>query len=373
VAAAPTLDDVALLAALPALARRAPWVRLGEWPTPVEPLPAIARDLWVKRDDLSGRRYGGNKVRTLEALFGQAREAGATRIWATGAVGSNHALATVMHAPDAGLQPGVMLFPQPPTACARDNLIATLGQRPALRPLLSWATLPWAILDERRRPGSYVMVPGGATPEGALGYVSAALELAAQVAAGRLPPPRQIVLGVGSTCTSAGLLAGTAIAARLGLLSPAPRIVSVRVTPWPVTSAFRIVGLAARASALVARLAGDARLELRRGELAPRLTVVGGHIGRGYGYVTAGGLAAIERFRAAGGPPLDTCYSAKAGAGLLALSLDGPTLFWATKSSRPLPPAAPEDLEAAPRRFAHWLARPLSDPPAMLGAARRVE
>jgi D-cysteine desulfhydrase len=347
------VSEVALFQLLPRLATRVPWVGLGVWPTPVEPL-GLRPDLWVKRDDRSGLRYGGNKVRTLEALFGRAQAAGARRIWATGAVGSNHALATVLYARDAGLEPGLMLFPQPASACARENLEAMIGQRPSLRPLASWATLPAHVVLERRRPGSYVMLPGGATAEGALGYVSAGLELALQIAAGALPAPRHILVGVGSTCTSAGLLAGLAIAARLGLAPSVPEVLAVRVTPWPVTSAWRVVGLAARTAALVAELAGDDHLAIPRRELAARLRVVGGFLGRGYGYVTPAGVAAAEAFRAAGGPPLDTCYSAKVAAALLGLELDGPVLFWATKSSRPLPPstAAP-----APRPMARWLAR----------------
>jgi 1-aminocyclopropane-1-carboxylate deaminase/D-cysteine desulfhydrase-like pyridoxal-dependent ACC family enzyme len=346
--------EVALLQLLPRL--RAPWLRLGDWPTPVEPLPRIAADLWVKRDDLSAGAYGGNKVRTLEALFGEAQEQGARRMWAVGAVGSNHALATVLHAPTAGMEAGVMLFPQPPSGCARENLRAMLSRRPALRPLWSWASVPWAIWRARRAPGSFVMVPGGATPFGALGYVSAALELAQQVAAGALPEPRAIVVGVGSTCTSAGLLAGTAIAARLGIgFRAQPTIVAVRVTPWPVTAAVRVVSLAGRAARLLADLAGDGRLALEKRDLTPRLTVLGGFLGRGYGYVTESGQAAIETFRAGGGPPLDTCYSGKAAAGLLARRGEGPVVFWATKSSRPLPPddaAAP-----VPKAWARWLAR----------------
>ena len=350
----------------------------------------VGRDLWVKRDDVSGVRYGGNKVRTLEALFGAARAAGARRIWAVGAVGSNHALATVLHARAAGLEPGVMLFPQPVTACARENLVATLAERPALRSLWSWAAVPFAVFaervagrlaelvaerfSERRGAGSYVMVPGGATPEGALGYVSAALEVAEQAAAGVAPLPRRVVVGAGSTCTSAGLLAGFVLAGRLGLLDvhAVPEIMAVRVTPWPVTSAFRIVSLAGRTAALVARLAGVPRLAAGGAELAARLTVLGGFIGRGYGHVTESGLRAAAAFAEAGGPPLDTCYSAKAAAALLAEEREGPTLFWATKSSRPLPPAPaplPADLAcpdadragpaAIPRAFSRWLERPI--------------
>lgn len=50
---------------------------------------------FIKRDDVSSPIYGGNKVRTLEALFGRARAAGVRRIYSTGAFGSNHALAAV--------------------------------------------------------------------------------------------------------------------------------------------------------------------------------------------------------------------------------------------------------------------------------------
>ncbi|KAB2911293.1 MAG: pyridoxal-phosphate dependent enzyme, partial [Kofleriaceae bacterium] len=84
-----SLDDVALFRALPQVGRQVPWVRLGAWPTPVARLD-LDGDVWCKREDLTSPVYGGNKVRTLEAMFGRARAAGATRMWATGAYGSNH-------------------------------------------------------------------------------------------------------------------------------------------------------------------------------------------------------------------------------------------------------------------------------------------
>ncbi len=335
-----------------------PWVRLGDWPTPVQPLtlPGFGGDLWVKRDDLSSPIYGGNKVRTLESLFGQAQAAGAKRIWATGAYGSNHALATCLHAPRAGLEPAVMLFPQPASECAVENLAATLSARPRIRRLWSWAALPFAVMSERRVPGQFIMVPGGATPEGALGYVSAVLELCGQVADGAMPAPRRIVLGVGSTCTTAGLLAGLALANRLAIPGAFDAEVwPVRVTPWPVTSRFRIVSLAVRTIELLAKLIPQMPGDISRGRLASRLRVIGGHIGRGYGHVTRSGVAALNAFRDAGGPPLDTCYSAKAASGLVATRSDGPTLFWATKSSAPLP--ARDLSNDAPRPMLDWLDR----------------
>ncbi len=198
-------------------------------------------------------------------------------------------------------------------------------------------------------------MPGGATPlRRALGYVSAIFEVCAQVAAKILPAPRRIVLGVGSTCTTAGLVAGLAVAAQLGIPGAFDAEVwAVRVTPWPVTSRWRILSLARRAVDLLSSLIPDARLVVSHDDLARRLRVVGGHLGRGYGHVTRGGLAALDAFARAGGPPLDTCYSAKAASGLIATRAAGPTLFWATKSSRPLPQSTrPID---APHSMLRWL------------------
>src|SRR5690606_38893757 len=115
---------------------------------------------FVKRDDASSGVYGGNKVRTLEALFGLARARGARRVYSTGAFGSNHALATVLHAPRAGLEPGVILFPQPRSHSALENLRAILAQRPRVRALPHWSLLPFAIaVTELRERDAFVMVP----------------------------------------------------------------------------------------------------------------------------------------------------------------------------------------------------------------------
>ena len=349
-----TPPDRPLLEAWPALRRVVPWVSLGVFPTPIEPLGVDGG--WVKRDDLSSPVYGGNKVRTLEVLFGRARAKGASRVYATGAFGTNHGTATLLHAPRAGLEAGVLLFPQPPSACALENFEVL---EPNLRPLPHWSTLPAgiaALRAQHRRRGEIidVMVPGGATPRGALGYVSAAFEIAHQIRAGVTPPLRTIYLAVGSTCTTAGLLLGTELAKRRGLLRRAPRIVAVRVTPWPVTDPWRIAHLAHKTSQYLHALTGDPRTLVGWRALRARLRVDGAQLGRGYGHPTAEGRAAIERLP---GVTLDTTYSAKAAASLLgdldAGSLEAPALFWATKSSAPLPPSIPSER----RGWAKWWAR----------------
>ncbi len=315
-------------------------------------------DVWVKREDLTSTVYGGNKVRTLEAMFGRARAAGATRMWATGAYGSNHAVATVLHARAAGLDGGAILFPQPAGEPALANASALLAARPEVISIGSVIELPFVMARVRRRTGAYVMPPGGATPEGALGAASAAFELADQSARGELPWPRRVVLAVGSGCTTAGLVAGFHLAHELGLAPPPPRVTSVRVTPWPVTSRLRLAALAHATMALLDELRG-ASSNTGYATLVAALDVDGRFIGKGYGRATADGARATERMRRAGAPPLDPVYTAKAAAALLDRvgHEPGPMIFWATKSSAPLPRAIDDEIDAAPASMRAWMGR----------------
>jgi D-cysteine desulfhydrase len=352
---------------------------LGEFPTPVERLAHPERlpgvELYAKRDDLSSPIYGGNKVRTLEALLGQARRQGNTRVIATGAYGSNHSVATLLHARRAGFRAAAALFPQPFSQTAGDNLRVSLTQADAVIDLPHWSLLPWALRRHggvaRPAPAPFVMPPGGAIPRGCLGFLSAGLELSLQIAAGAMPRPDEVILALGSTCSTAGLLVGLRVAARLGLgcggltrgarragRCEPPRLVAVRVTPWPLTSAFRIVRLARRVSSWLHAETGDAVFDLSRGELASGLELDGSQLGSGYGQPTRAGLdavAALSRFAFA----LDTSYSAKSAAAWLARSQASARvrLYWCTKSSAPLPEVSDEALSRAPQRMLRWLER----------------
>lgn len=352
-----------------------PFVALGDFPTPVQALDRLARalgsrtDAFVKRDDLSSGVYGGNKVRTLEVLFAEALERGATHIYSTGAFGTNHGTAMLLHAPRVGLEPGLVLFPQDVSESARENfevLVGTdIGRRPSPILLPHWSALPFGMawaehLHARRGERPFVMVPGGATPRGAIGYVSAAFEVAAQIERGELPAPRRIVLAVGSTCTTAGLLLGTHLCAARGFgWRYPPTIHAVRVTPWPVTAHARIAHFAARTATYLAELTDDPSAAFSAARLGATLRVDGSQLGAGYGLATDAGRRAIVAFREAAGFELDTTYSAKGAAGLIArmrMGERGPLLFWSTKSTAPLPPAseAPEGVASRARR---WLAR----------------
>jgi 1-aminocyclopropane-1-carboxylate deaminase/D-cysteine desulfhydrase-like pyridoxal-dependent ACC family enzyme len=336
---------------------RVPWVSIGQWPTPVTALEIEGRPVWVKQEGDAHPLYGGNKVRTLELWFGHALARGARRIWAIGAYGSNHAVATVAHAARAGLDAAAMLFPQPASEWALENCGALVASGCELLRLASVVSVPfmaWRVA--RRERDALVMPPGGATPIGTFGALAAAFELADQIATHQAPPPRRIVLAVGSTCTAAGMLAGLSLAHALGVWRwPVPIVHGVRVTPWPITSRVRTADLARRTLLRVERLGGP-RIAVGLRQLVSRLVIDGDELGGGYGRTTPRCDAAM---RAIASPRLDGVYSGKAAAALLRLHRAGtePLLFWSSKSTATLAPPSGDQLDRAPAAIARWWRR----------------
>jgi D-cysteine desulfhydrase len=340
----------ALFEVFPALRARVPWLELGTLPTRLELAPAVLRaagvagELWLKRDDASSAVYGGNKLRLLEHLLGQAKAQGATHVYSSGARGSNFAVATALHAPRVGLVPGAICFPQPLTAEGEASH-RIVQARSRLVEIAHWSLLPLATERVKRRQGerAHVLSQVRVGPEGLLGYVAGGLELALDVQAGACPPPWCIVLPIGSAATTAGLLAGLGVANKLGLWpGPLPVVAAVRVAAWPLSRRARVWALAREVLAFLASQAHKPELSLSARDL-PQLTLVTDQLGAGYPEPTSAGQHARRIFQEAGYPILDDTYSAKAAAHLLTLAAGaaGPLLFWSTKSSSPLPDSPP--------------------------------
>ena len=80
-------------------------LHLGNYPTPVEHIRSLSTprsELWVKRDDRTNAQYGGNKVRKLEYLMGDAKAGNHDIIITSGAIQSNHARLTAAAAAKLG-------------------------------------------------------------------------------------------------------------------------------------------------------------------------------------------------------------------------------------------------------------------------------
>ena len=345
----------------PGLAQRLPWRGLGHWPTPLAPvgaaLPCAA--LAVKRDDLSGEAYGGNKVRKLEFLLADALARGCEGVITFGTAGSNHALATAIYARQLGLTCHAMLTRQSVTSAARRNLLTGYHYGARLRGFDTEDEAAAAARDLLRgAEGERLMlIPGGGSaPLGCLGFVNAALELRDQLEAAGAPAPDVIYLPLGTTGTLAGLQLGLRIA---GLET---RVVAVRVVREDVADPARWRRLYREAGQLLApdvpgiRALPDADtgLEVRHEFFGP-----------GYARYTPAGMAACERARAIAGIRLEGTYSGKAFACLLA-DLDAGrlagrrVLFWDTYSSRPAPPAIDRlDYRALPPFFHFYFEHPV--------------
>ena len=333
---------IPLFRAFPQLSERLPWCPLGLFPTPVEELSHLAKllgrqGLYVKRDDLSGNPYGGNKVRKLEFILADAVHKGMRRIVTSGAAGSNHALATALYGQKLGLQVELMLFAQPSTEEVRANLLADFHAGAHLHHADSYAEhvqmMEEFLLSRLRseRESLYCIPPGGSCAPGALGFVNAAFELKEQIARGELPEPDEIFIAYGTMGTAAGLALGIRAA---GLHS---RIRAIRVVPDVVANDEKYHELFESTKRMLIE-SEPALINLPSDPSI--LSVEHAFYGSGYGEMTREASEAIDMFDRYQQITLDRTYTGKAAAAFLAearQTKEGNLLFWVTKNSCPLP------------------------------------
>ncbi|WP_427185371.1 D-cysteine desulfhydrase [Bordetella bronchialis] len=295
-----------------------PRVRLGHFPTPLEPLPNLSRhlggpNLYIKRDDCTGLATGGNKTRKLEFLVAEALAQGADTLITQGAVQSNHARQTVAAAARFGLQCKILLEQRVSDGgedyeesgnVLLDRLMGgeIVTRLPAGTNMQqAMEDLAAQLRDRGRKP--YVIPGGGSNPVGALGYVACAQELLNQSFETGLRLDC-VVHATGSAGTQAGLVTGLA-ASNSGI--PVMGI-SVRAAQqqqeenvWKLVQATRdYMGLPAGS--------------VRREDVA----VDAGHVGGGYGVPTEGMIEAVRLAAELEGILLDPVYSGKGMAGLIA-------------------------------------------------------
>ncbi len=338
---APEASEYPLFAAYPGLQAALTRAPLGSWPTPVEALPGLGEAigvgaLFVKRDDVSAEPYGGNKVRKLELLLGDALERGARSVITFGAAGSNHALATAIYGTALGLDVTSILTPQPNASYVRRNLLAHLGVGGAVRmhadrdsAVRDAATLR-ASLRSRDGAEPYVIPFGGTTPMSTAGFVSAGVELAGQIERGELPEPDVLYVALGSMGTAAGIALGLALA-------------GVRTT-------VRAVGVVpptlANRDALGSLLAATAGVLHSADPTVPadladqvRIDVVEGFLGEEYARFTEAGMEAVRMAARLEDLHLEGTYTGKTMSALVAEARagalrDATVLFWDTYNSR---------------------------------------
>lgn len=213
---------------LAALLARLPRTHLATTPTPLQELPRFSAELGgprilVKRDDLTGLAFGGNKIRQLEFFIGDALAAQADVLIAGGSFSqSNHARASAAAARASGLAAVIVVRPGGAHPELTGNALLTRLLASDVRVVQGLADTPRndrlaevvarrssfeAIAQEYRERGHrpYLLL-GTSVPLGVMGYVVASIELRQQFDELKIEPDWVCVTSMG--VTQAGLVLG---------------------------------------------------------------------------------------------------------------------------------------------------------------------
>lgn len=300
---------------------RFPRVRLFPTPTPLEPLANLSRHLggpqiWIKRDDCTVVATGGNKIRKLEWLVGEAKAQGADHLVTQGAVQSNHVRQTAAVAKRFGMKCTALLEHRIETN-ERDYLNSgnvlldrlfdvAIEYRPAGADMNAEAEAKGAALRQAGEK-TYVIPGGGSNRVGALGYVSCAQELVQQADEMGLKIDR-VVTATGSAGTQAGLVVGLE-----GMNAGIP-VLGIGVRAPKDRQETNVHRLAEATADYVGVRGGIARAAVMANC---------DYVGPGYGQPTEGMTEAVLMLARLEGVLLDPVYSGKAMAGLIDLIRKG--------------------------------------------------
>lgn len=286
---------------------------LAMLPTPLQrarnleaALGASSPRIFIKRDDLTGLAFGGNKARKLEYLVADAQAAGATTLVTEGAAQSNHARMTAAAARIAGLRCVLVLDARHGSDVVGNLLLDRLLDADVrIVPDKAARTAEMARVGaELRAAGEtpYLIPTGGSVPLGAAAYVAMVAELLCQLADAGEAPSR-LYFATGSQGTQAGLVVGARAFS-------APFAVHGIAVERPVEKL--IADCVALANATAHLIDLDQRFS--EGDV----TIDEGFVGEAYGVATNDGLEAIRLLAHSEAIFLDPVYSGKAMAGLIA-------------------------------------------------------
>jgi L-cysteate sulfo-lyase len=305
---------------------RHPRLKLGHFPTAIEPLPRLGRtlgraSLFVKRDDATGMGQGGNKVRALEFIIPDARRANADILLTAGVVQSNSVRQVAAAAAKAGLDCHFGLITdrvgKTDPDYARTGNILLDHLYGATHEIVSikddrtdvLARMADRFRSEGRRP--YIVPYGCANRLGAIGYLNAALEISEQIAAQEAAQELEIthlVHATGTGGTQAGLIVGFAA---LGLPI---EIIGVDIDADPI-------GVKRRVTTILRELADEVGLEAE--PLERKIIIESRYSAGAYGQADTATLEAISMAAGLEALTLDPVYSGKAFAALIGLSREG--------------------------------------------------
>jgi D-cysteine desulfhydrase family pyridoxal phosphate-dependent enzyme len=302
-------------------------------PTPLQKIerPATAPvgvHLFMKRDDLTGLAFGGNKGRKLEYIVADAVAQGADTIVTWGGMQSNWCLQTAAAAARAGIRAVLVLLDKSGAPASDDgNLlldhlcgatvrVIEVDPNRGFLNLEDVADLIVPIIEQEKATGRkpYLAPIGGSVvegsmkrPLGAMGYANALVEIVEQMRSRDLHIDT-VVHASGSAGTQAGLVAAAKAVA------PNLRIVGISVASDRDTLRGKVRIIAEQ---LLETLTVDTEIE------DDDVIVFDQYVDPGYGILTPVISRAIATLAQSEGVVLDPVYTGKAWLGFMDLMKTG--------------------------------------------------
>ncbi len=304
---------------------RFPHVDIIHRPTPLRKLERLSArlggpEIYIKRDDLTGLAFGGNKSRKLEFIIADMLQKKADVVITWASLQSNWCMQTAAAARTFGIKPILMLFkPADQPATADGNVLLDVILDADIRFLetekgrVVKAAQAMDVLDEAGRAvrgeghKPYLVPVGGSLvrgdmdkPLGAISYVAGFAELLDQTRAIGMEPDF-IVHATGSGGTQAGLVVGARA------MTTGCRVLGISVSDPKGPFSDDVMEIAR---------ATDEALGLGLGILQDDVTVFDEYLGQGYGVVDKAVADIIRLVFQTEGIVLDPVYTAKAMIGL---------------------------------------------------------
>jgi len=281
-------------------------------PTPIETLPRLSEALGgprllVKRDDLTGLAFGGNKTRKLEFLVAEARDQGAKTLISGGALQSNHCRQTAAAAARFGFNCVLVLTGERPQQPSANLLLDELfgAQVVFVADRKDRDSVLQETFDRAAKEGMkpYLVPYGGSNATGALGYAFAMKELIEQEL-----HADWIVFPTSSGGTHAGLLLGQQLFEYKG------KILGISVDESEAWLKEHVPDIASSASEKL-----GPRIKFTPDEVSANTN----YCLAGYGVLTEPEREALRLFATCEGLLLDPVYTGRAAAGMIDLVRKG--------------------------------------------------
>jgi L-cysteate sulfo-lyase len=282
-------------------------------PTPIQPMKRLSKKfdsvtIWIKRDDLTGVAFGGNKNRKLEYLLADAKQKNADTTITEGALTSNHCLQTAACSAKLGLNCELVLSDAHIGDRVTGNLlldhildvkIHRVKNSSERKPMMN------KVAEQLRKTGKtpYIIPTGGSNKIGILGYVNFVKEIAQQAKEFGVKFD-YFLHATGSAGTQAGLIVGQK------MFYPEMEIIAITAGDGKdeiISSTKTIIKEFEKEHEL--------NLEIKDDEII----VLDDYFGEGYGFPSKEMITTVKLVAKLEGIFLDPVYNGKAMIGLLDL------------------------------------------------------